>query len=56
MLQKMTDLANNVGYRDHFKSFWVKPDLIRRDSIHPILEGAVLISGNMDKFISHPKT
>ena len=33
-----------------------KPGLTRRDGIHPTLEGAALISRNLDEFISHPKT
>lgn len=32
-----------------------KPGLIWRDGMHPTLDGAVLISRNMDKIISRPK-
>jgi len=44
--------ANNVGYVDKWKAFWGKPDLMRRDGIHPTLDGARLISANMTKLIT----
>ncbi|XP_050934098.1 uncharacterized protein LOC127143598 [Lates calcarifer] len=46
---------NEVGFVDHWKSFWGRPGLVRRDSIHPIFDGASLISRNLREFIRKPK-
>uniref|UniRef100_A0A665W629 SGNH hydrolase-type esterase domain-containing protein n=1 Tax=Echeneis naucrates TaxID=173247 RepID=A0A665W629_ECHNA len=37
------------------EAFWGRPGLIRRDCVHPTLDGAALITRNMADFIRKPK-
>ncbi len=40
-------LQNNIGFIDNWTSFWGRPDLLKRDGLHPSSGGAALLSRNM---------
>ncbi len=40
-------LQNNIGFIDNWMSFWGRPDLLKRDGVHPSWGGAALLSRNM---------
>ncbi len=40
-------LQNNTDFIDNWTSFWGRPDLLKRDGLHPSWGGAALISRNM---------
>ncbi len=40
-------LQNNIGFIDNWTSVWGRPDLLKRDGLHPSWGGAALLSRNM---------
>ncbi len=38
---------NNIDFIDNWKNFWGRPDLLKRDGLHPSWGGAALLSRNM---------
>ncbi len=38
---------NNIDFIDNWKSFWGRPDLLKRDGLHPSGGGAALLFRNM---------
>ncbi len=40
-------LQKNIGFIDNWTSFWGRPDLLKRDGLHPSWGGATLLSRNM---------
>ncbi len=38
---------NSIGFIDNLTSFWGRPDLLKRDGVHPSWGGAALLSRNL---------
>ncbi|KAJ7986187.1 hypothetical protein DPEC_G00348180 [Dallia pectoralis] len=39
--------SQSIGYVDNWPGFWVKPDLLKSDGLHPSWRGALLLSRNI---------
>ncbi len=46
-MSKWCPQNNITGFIDKWTSFWGRPDLLKRDGLHPSWSGAALLSGNM---------
>ncbi len=40
-------LQNNIGFIDNWMRFWGRPDLLKRDGVHPSWGGAAILSRNL---------